>query len=266
MHELINFTGGRKAYNSDWRSLQRQLNMLKNYLFKGYAGGFVVAGCEVENVDDISAGLVHLNGKLIEFEGATNVTFPCYIYQLTDEEFSSRLYTIDNINKNALKKTRAGITNVEPVGVDYVTVLADGTRRDLQDVQTDLVSVTPAWQNVTLINGWQQLGGIFAKANSQWIPQYRKNKLGMVSIRGGVYTGSPETATSWTFGVLPVGYRPTKELYFPLMGSGLGDYSAVYAERGLIIKIDGSLIISNSGGQPEAVFEFRLDIPPFYVD
>lgn len=74
-----------------------------------------------------------------------------------------------------------------------------------------LVGDCEAWQAVTFENSWVNYDGVFYDA------EYYKDPFGVVSIRGGIKTGS-STTTAFT---LPSGYRPSARLIFPVLdGAG----------------------------------------------
>ncbi|MEM7372828.1 MAG: hypothetical protein AAF587_29675 [Bacteroidota bacterium] len=74
MKRLQNFAGGRHPANEDWQVLQGQADIF-SMMLKGL-GPCVISGCEVTpngSNYDIAAGVIHLNGKIFDFPGATAV-------------------------------------------------------------------------------------------------------------------------------------------------------------------------------------------------
>lgn len=71
-------TGGRYTYTDDIENLQA-LALAINSIFAG-CDNFIVSGCDVSG-SSISSGYVYINGELRYFAGASNQTWPCYIYE-----------------------------------------------------------------------------------------------------------------------------------------------------------------------------------------
>jgi len=63
------------------------------------------------------------------------------------------------------------------------------------------------WITPTLINGWVGTNGI---------PQYFRDQLGIIHFRGAL---SPTNKTSPVAFALPIGYRPSGDLYINFSGS-----------------------------------------------
>lgn len=83
MKEFSAQTGGRYTYVDDFINLQ-DLALSFASIFDE-CDNFIISGCEVSD-SVISPGYVYINKKIRYFNGATNVTFPCYIYEQNSTE------------------------------------------------------------------------------------------------------------------------------------------------------------------------------------
>lgn len=114
-------TGVRKWSGDDLIELQDEgLKVLDDYL--SLKGNVVITGCKVDE-DIISAGLVSLGGKVMPFEGVTDVdTFP--IYLIADISIEQREY-VDGAVKNIAKSYKAIVVTEKPES-DYIEIGEDG--------------------------------------------------------------------------------------------------------------------------------------------
>ena len=78
MKEYIAKTGGRYTYNDDLLNLQ-DLARSMTAIFEG-CSNFIISGCEVSG-GRITPGYVWIGGRVRPFEGASEVSFPYYIYE-----------------------------------------------------------------------------------------------------------------------------------------------------------------------------------------
>ena len=78
MKEFSAQTGGRYTYVDDFINLQDLALSFANIFDE--CDNFVVSGCEVSG-STVSPGYVYINKKIRYFNGSTNVTFPCYLYE-----------------------------------------------------------------------------------------------------------------------------------------------------------------------------------------
>lgn len=83
------------------------------------------------------------------------------------------------------------------------------------DVETQLAAkankIQENWISPTLLNGT-----INQEVNNFNLASYRKNNFGIVNLKGVIQV----TGTSTTIFILPVGYRPDRIYYFPVMCAG----------------------------------------------
>lgn len=78
MKEYIAKTGGRYTYNDDLLNLQDLARSMTS-IFEG-CSNFIISGCEVSG-GRITPGYVWIGGRVRPFEGASEVSFPYYIYE-----------------------------------------------------------------------------------------------------------------------------------------------------------------------------------------
>ncbi|WP_299460553.1 hypothetical protein [uncultured Microscilla sp.] len=108
------------AYLNDWKF---QFDQLFKAIEEQYSDSraFVVSGCQVLG-SDISAGLVSIDGKILEFSGATNVLFPAYIKQATPVQHTERFFVNENTNKTTRINYHAELVSVKPVTGEYIVI------------------------------------------------------------------------------------------------------------------------------------------------
>lgn len=73
-----------------------------------------------------------------------------------------------------------------------------------------------AWRTLDLVGSWAAYGSSFP------VPQYRKDQLGQVHLRGLVTKSPGSPVAGDTFAILPAGYRPAKRVHLPV-GMGTPD-------------------------------------------
>lgn len=83
MKEFVSQTGGRYTYVDDFINLQN-LALSFGSIFEG-CENFIISGCEISG-SSISPGYVYINKKVRYFNGASDVQFPCYIYEQNTAE------------------------------------------------------------------------------------------------------------------------------------------------------------------------------------
>lgn len=105
--------------------------------------------------------------------------------------------------------------------------------------------------NPSYVNGWTTNG---AATN---VAKFRKNDMGMVSLMGGVANSALTAGTVLIF-TLPVGYRPTRKMYFAVAkGNGSDEQQT--------IEIDSNGNVSLENLSPPATEWAYLDGIHFYV-
>ena len=124
-------SGGQPFFNSDFALQQTEIfKAIENQFMD--TGGVVLSGCVVTG-NNISLGLVYLDGKIRELAAATGLSFPCYIRAAAQIDYDSRVHTEDNQNKTTKSEFKAEIVNSVPSG-EYITVSASGVDKRLQYV------------------------------------------------------------------------------------------------------------------------------------
>lgn len=112
MKEYIAKTGGRYTYNDDLLNLQ-ELAQSMTAIFDG-CSNFIISGCQISE-GRISPGYVWIGGRVRQFEGAANASFPYYIYEKNHYE---TITYAGNVNKH-------GRCNYLSVGSSALPVTAD---------------------------------------------------------------------------------------------------------------------------------------------
>ena len=95
-------------------------------------GGFIVTGCTPSGITNtISAGIIFLGGEFLEFDGATNVTFPAKFGVV--ETLNTSLQYEDGNNKNT-RRLRAA--SIDPTVADYTHsfTITPGSYQELADL------------------------------------------------------------------------------------------------------------------------------------
>lgn len=126
--------------------------------------------------------------------------------------------------------------NLHPNTYTQITIMKCFARSILNSFSKDLTAKDLIYDiamqdtiNLTLNNSWVNNGGAYSSATAS------KNKSGIVTlnglIKGGTYTGGTNIAT------IPVGYRPSTSLIFPIAISG--------GVSMLEVRADGNIYISS---------------------
>lgn len=89
---------------------------------------------------------------------------------------------------------------------------------------------TESWNAITLLNNWENYPGSFADAS------YFKDSLGIVHLQGLIADGDDGEY----IGTLPVGYRPSYVMIFPVVKDATGDSAE------LRVDTNGNCLIRNS--------------------
>lgn len=108
-------TGGRYTYVDDIINLQ-DLALAFNSIFTD-CDNFIVSGCEVSGTS-ISAGYVFINGELRYFPGASNRTWPQFIYESNSRESVSYASGTDKVGRNVYG---CNIAASVPTALDTIT-------------------------------------------------------------------------------------------------------------------------------------------------
>ena len=109
-------------------------------------GAFVVQGCNVSG-NNISEGVVFIDGMLRTFEGATGISFPCYIKSSSPEDSVPRTF-LDGNSHNTVTSYMAEVVDSKPSGVESITFTNSGGRGFTDAIQ----DVDHLFINQTLYN------------------------------------------------------------------------------------------------------------------
>lgn len=149
--------------------------------------GIIVSGCVITNNAgnfDMTEGICYLDGQFRRIAAVTNQTYPKYIYPNFISVDDTR--TFADGSSHVLFSDRIASLDVSiPVGVQYIAItnLTDANDRRL----SYFINNTPAWQNVTLLNGWASVTGATV--------QYRRNPITkVIELRGLLDAGSASSA------------------------------------------------------------------------
>ena len=188
----------------------------------------------------------NLATKLQDFEATNNSRLLSAERQLADvaEQLSAtnqpivdtgNYFSADNTN-DALQELGAhkasttnphGVTKAQ-VGLGNVDNTSDANKPVSTAMQTALNlkanKVQEAWITPTLINGWVSFGG------AEDGPTYYKDDLGNVKLRGVVKSGT----LSVSIFKLPIGYRPAKNKYCPVISNNVPGFVLIDPSGGVI--------------------------------
>jgi hypothetical protein len=123
-------SGGQPFANSDFALQQTEIyKAIENQFLD--TDGVVLSGCVVTG-NNISLGLVYLDGKVRELAAATGLSFPCYIRAAAQIDYDSRVHSQDNQNKTTKSELKAEIVGTQPITGNFITVTASGVNKRLQ--------------------------------------------------------------------------------------------------------------------------------------
>ena len=149
--DLIEFKpGGQPFYNRDFKHQQESIMKAIELQYSGL-GAFVVSGCGVTG-SDVARGLVYCDGKILEFSGANNVSFPIYIKSATPRQYEERFFPEDNQNKTTRIDYYADYVGTQPSSGEYITVSANGAEALMKPTITKgltTITLNPTQSNFT---------------------------------------------------------------------------------------------------------------------
>lgn len=126
----FNEVGGRSVHQDDLRILQEELLKAIQLQYNGL-GAFVLQGCSVTGLAgnfSISAGLVFINNRVMEFQGANSIaSFPVFLIQAADTLVDS--FPLEQ-GGSAFKRTliRAEISASAPGSGEFISMTQSGGR------------------------------------------------------------------------------------------------------------------------------------------
>ena len=157
----LNFDlGGRPRFVDDLETLQTNTYDAFEAQYKG-KGAFTLFGVTpTTSPNNVSSGIVFIDGQVMPFSGATSVTYPIYLVK-TSGLTESQQYA-DSVSRPLFNDIRAAHRTSIPPSGEFITVNSSGARRFTQDVLTiDLVGLkgnqningTKTFQNDLNVNG-----------------------------------------------------------------------------------------------------------------
>lgn len=152
MRKLHLQNGGRPRSLDDLQVLTDHITKGTEAQFKG-RGAFIVQGCEVVG-SSINAGIVFIDGNLIEFAGADGVTFPTYM-KADAEVFDVPQQYEDGVTKTTQRVITASLSASAPGSGEYITFAATGGRTYF-DAISDKVVTTYGTQTINGVKSFVQ--------------------------------------------------------------------------------------------------------------
>lgn len=121
--------GGQPFRNSDFQLQQEEIYKAIHANLESLEG-CIVSGCVLTGTS-LSAGYVHLDGKILPLAAATGLSFPCYIRQAAPVDFDVRQFSEDLQNKATKTEEKAEIVTTIPSSGQFITITAAGADRRL---------------------------------------------------------------------------------------------------------------------------------------
>lgn len=197
-------------------------------------------GCELtvnSGTASFTAGAIFYNGEIFLVNGLSGpITGAQTIYftQLDTYDDGDPVVFSDSNSFNVhLNQTL--VANIGPAGSGLFNINALGDLGDQVKVRIGLADELllkanvkqPSWINLPLVGG--------ATASSLGTPQFMRDTLGFVHLRGGINKNNADTITAK--GVLPEGYRPAKRMVF----------RALKEEDTIQVDVDGDVLAASIG-------------------
>ncbi len=125
-------SGGQPVFNRDFRLQFENLYKAIEDQYKNQ-GAFILSGCEVTG-STISPGLVYIDGKILEFAGKSEVSFPAYLRMASPVYHEERMFVEDAANKTTRVNYFADLVGIPPTSGEYIVVESQGGTRILTPV------------------------------------------------------------------------------------------------------------------------------------
>ncbi|WP_299466676.1 hypothetical protein [uncultured Microscilla sp.] len=132
MNRLEFKSGGQPVFNRDFRLQFENLYKAIEDQYKNQ-GAFILSGCEVTG-STISPGLVYIDGKILEFAGKSEVSFPAYLRMASPVYHEERMFVEDAANKTTRVNYFADLVGIPPTSGEYIVVESQGGTRILTPV------------------------------------------------------------------------------------------------------------------------------------
>ncbi|MCG8310741.1 MAG: pyocin knob domain-containing protein [Cytophagales bacterium] len=158
-------TGGRARTLDDLDVFQKSVFDAIEAFFKG-KGAFIIYGCTVTG-NDISAGIVFIDSQIMEFPGASGVTFPAYIKKADDLLTVNRTYETGG-SKPTQKHIASELATSAPGSGEYIIMSATGGRTFWDAVAGEVVRM----KGNQIINGVKTFNSdikVLNKTLTQWL-------------------------------------------------------------------------------------------------
>lgn len=182
-----------------------------------YTNGYILHNNEILPV----IGGVFLNGSYVIIDVA-----------VTYNPIGNKLYE-NGTTVNCYEK-RIGVMKISTGSVTEIDLADTITFRQSVLSKGFVMQDEPAWQAMTLINGW-------VNVDPSEPAQYRFNKIGEIEVRGIVSIASLSSGNA-TFFVLPTVFLPLKGVTFMLFGDdGVGQQSVACS-----IQTNGEMVCGNN--------------------
>lgn len=241
-------TGGLPISNEDFLMLQNETLEAISAVCAGISNAFVISGCEVipqQSYNEISAGIVFINGQIMQFDGTSTQNGTVYIFADAGTK-TTRLFK-DGFVKDATITTKAIANTTPPQNAPYITISTSGETKGIKEViysalktNVDANTTSVATKLTDLSTAWQttDAGGL----------QFRKDAEGRLEFKGSWNKPSMSDVdgTSIPMCTLPVGYRPSVIRNIIVMG-----VNNAYVPAWATIDINGDIRAASKAGADE---------------
>lgn len=297
MNLIYGETGGRPRSIDDLYLMQSEAFKAISGPFQhleAQKGGFIVYGCQPDGIQrKITPGMIYLGGEFLEFDGATNVTFPVQFGVV-----ETLIMPLQYEDGNTKPTRRSRVASIDPAAdFTHTFTISPSNYQELNDlvvhsfgdqgiygaksfrdalivkglnVYDELIrlgnSITNALTNIAnQIAGKadkQQLTWVDVQPASGWMCypseklQVAKDQFGMVYVRGTLNASQAVGTGSsilGTMATLPAGYRPVNTQQYGVWQ--LGNYFGA-----ININADGSIEGYNPSGYtyPRFVIDYKV--------
>lgn len=206
-------------------------------------------------VGTMTSGIVYINGKRVVVSAIATRTFTASkdTYVSVDNTGTVTYSEVTNgAAAPALPANSIWLAVVVTSGAAITSIRQGGYDSNFKPVYpfSSLIGAQQAWTNASLQNSWVAFGSPYAT------PGYTKDSLGSVRLRGVAKSGTVTTNT--VIFTLPVGYRPSSDLYI---------INAIAAGWGIChITSSGDVKFDSSSSSASAQSAFSFDSITFRAE
>ena len=120
MKEFQSTTGGRHAYNTDFKNLQ-ELALAMQEIFRECGGNFVISGCKVKSGNNLSItdGYVYIGNRVCKVNAAANIQ-PTNLYIVARQRKGDTIPYANNTQNAQYIEYYAEVENTTSVNGDYI--------------------------------------------------------------------------------------------------------------------------------------------------